>query len=258
MERSKYLQLLVSGKLLFDWSMQFQQTTPIYWCIQNIWAFGPLAIAGTIGMLVCIYDWVKMRTKKELPLFLVSLWTIGFGIFLSLTYIKFIRYNAPLIIGFIVGFSYLFNKYRHVSGMQILLFCTITIQIIYGIMFSTIYFSPNTTIIAAGWITKNIPNNAKILREDWNNIIRYEKEPLVSNNFLVDSINLYTLPDNSKIDTMIKKLLANDYFILDSPKVRNTAIRLADKYPYTSTFYRLIENGTLGFVKVAEFTRILI
>lgn len=254
MERSNYLQRLITGKLLYDWTMQFQQTTPIYWFIQTIWAFGPLAVFGPIGMLFLIHDWMKTGTKKELPVFLLSLWTIGFGVFLSFTYIKFIRYNAPLIIGYIVGFSYLFDRYRHVSRIQILLQCTIAIEIIYGIMFSTIYLSPHTTLTAAAWITKNIPNNAAVLREDWNNIIRYEKEPLVRKNLRIDSINLYTLTDSNKVNMMAKKLQANDYLILDSPKVRNTTRRLPDKYPYTSTFYSLMENGALGFVNVAEFT----
>lgn len=253
-ERSRYLQELVAGKLVFDWSMQFQHTTPLYSLFQNIWAFGPLAVLGSIGMLLLIVDVIKNRSKKDLPMMLICLWTIGFGAFLSLTYIKFIRYNAPLVVGFVIGFSYLIHKYRHVTPMKIFLYAVVAVQIIYGFMFSAIYRSPHTTFTAANWMANNVPSGATILREDWNNIIRYENEPLVSKGFHIDSINLYTLLDAAKVDTMVNKLIATDYIILDSPKVKNTVERLANEYPVSSTWYRLIENGELGFVKVAEFT----
>lgn len=253
-ERSKYLQQVVAGTRVFDWSMQFQNTSPIYWFTQNIWAFGPLAILGSVGMVFLIGNWLKHRQKKELPLVLLSLWTIGFSIVLSFSYLKFIRYNAPLVIGFIVGFSYLFHKYHHKTPIKIFFFPIVAIQIIYGFMFLTIYLSPHTSLLATTWIKNTVPNDATILREDWNSIIRYEKEPLADKNLHIDSINLYTLPDADILDPLIKKLVTNDYVVLETPKVRNTILRLSDLYPYTSSFYRLLENGTLGFRKIAEFT----
>ena len=251
LSRSKYLSDVVSGKLSFDWTVQFLETTPWYWFIQTIYAFGPLAIAGPIGIGLLINN--QKQEKRKSFLLPVSFWTIGFMIFLSITYLKFIRYNAPLVPLYSLGFGYLLSKFTKQPIAVLLIHTLLIVQILYGTMFFSIYTTPHTSLKAAEWITINIPNTSNLLREEWNNIIRYDKEPLAQKNLLVDSINFYTLPDKNKIDTIIEKILANDYIILDSPKVRNTMRRLSDRYPYSSAFYDLLENGALGFIKIAEF-----
>lgn len=249
--RSRYLSDVVSGKLSFDWTVQFLETTPWYWLLQTIYAFGPLAIVGPIGIGLLMKN--QKQEKRRSFILPVGLWTIGFMIFLSMTYLKFIRYNAPLAPLYALGLGYLLLKFTKQPIIVLLIHTLIIIQVIYGTMFFSIYTTPHTSLKAAEWITINIPNTSNILREEWNNIIRYEKGPFLKKNFSVDSLNFYTLSDKNKIDTIIEKILANDYIILDSPKVRNTMRRLSNRYPYSAAFYDLLENGALGFVKVAEF-----
>lgn len=250
--RSKYLSDVVSGKLTFDWTMQFLETTPWYWLLQTIYAFGPLAIAGPIGIGLLMKN--QKQEKRKSFLLPIALWTFGFMVFLSMTYLKFIRYNAPLAPLYALGFGYLLLKFNKKPIAVLLINILLIIQVLYGTMFFSIYTTPHTSLQAAEWITKNIPNKSNLLREEWNNIIRYDNEPLAQKNLLIDSMNFYTLSDRDKVDTIIKKLLTNNYIILDSPKVRNTMHRLSDRYPYSAAFYELLENGALGFIKVAEFT----
>lgn len=252
LSRGKYLSDVVSGKLLFDWTIQFQQTTPLYWFFQTLWAFGPIAVIGPVGILLFMYSWLKTRSIKQLPLFLMSLWTLGFGLFLSLTYLKFIRYNAPLLLGYSIGFSYLLYTYRRSIAVRIVLYVFIIIQLLYGVMFSSIYITSHTSDQASNWIQTNAPPNSTILIEEWNSILRFNMRPLADNHYKLISFNFYTPDDQTKITNLDKALMQSDYIIVESPKVRNTITKLKNRYKNTALFYANIENGTLGFTKVAE------
>ncbi len=250
--RSRYLSDVVSGKLSFDWTVQFLETNLWYWFIQTVYAFGPLAILGPLGIGLLMKN--QNQEKRKSFLLPIAIWTFGFMIFLSMTYLKFIRYNAPLSPLYALGFGYLLQKFTKQPIAVFLIQTLLIVQVLYGTMFFSIYTTPHTSLKAAEWITINVPNTSNLLREEWNNIIRYDKDPLLKKNFSIDSLNFYTLPDKNKIDTVIEKILANDYIVLDSPKVRNTMRRLSDRYPYSAAFYTLLENGALEFIKVAEFT----
>lgn len=249
-QRSRYLQQVVSGNLLFDWTMQFQHTGPWYWFIQTVWAFGPLAVVGPIGLFLLLWFWTKHRLHQTFPLTLLSVWTIAFGIFLSLTYLKFIRYNAPLLLGYSIGFAYLYDKVRSKPRLRLLLQGVLGIQILYGVMFSSIYYSPHASLHAYAWITQNISPPSTILVEEWNSIIRFNK----NSNRTIRSFNFYD-PDTSLKNTKLTEALSqSDYIILESPKVKNTVTRLKNIYPDTAMFYSHLENGNLGFTEIATFS----
>ena len=238
LNRSKYLSDVVSGKLNFDWTVQFLETTPWYWLLQTIYAFGPLAIVGPIGI-----GWMMKKNKP------IALWTIGFMIFLSMTYLKFIRYNAPLAPLYALGFGYLLFKLYKNPIAVLLINILLVIHVLYGTMFFSIYKTPHTSLKAAEWITKNIPAKSTILVEEWNSIIRFN-----TNNYQINSFNFYSPDTSIKRTKLNEELVKSDYILLESPKVINTITKLMNRYPNTYSFYSNLEGGTLGYTKIAKFS----
>ncbi len=250
-EHSRYLADVVSGRLLMDWTMQFQDTNGGFWIKNLLFAFGPLAILGPIGIVGVL---VNTKAWKKLP-HTAALWSIGFLIFLAYTYLKFTRYAAPLLPLFAVyGATVLWDIRKTAIGKAI---CSVVIasQIIYGCMFLPVYGTPHTSLQATDWIKENIPPKSTIFVEEWNSIVRFNRPSLIANGYQLISVNMYTLPDSEQKNTVLHTILAqSDYIMIESPKVRNTIIRQRSRYPNSSAFYEQLESGQLKFTNVAEFS----
>lgn len=247
LDRSRYLSDIASGKLVFDWSVQFLGTTPMFFLTQTIVALGPLAIVGPIGLLLLL--------RKSAPLRAIALWTLGLAIALSMAFLKFIRYSAPLAVGYALGYAYLFVLFKRSRLIQGALLFFAVVQMLWGILFFSLYLSPHTTFQAAAWMATHIPDNVTILYEDWNSIIRYDLPPLSGKNIHLTSFNFYSFPDDEeKIKKLTNILPTVDYIIFDSPKVRNTIVRLKDRYSLTARFYLSLESGKLGFTRIGTFS----
>ena len=71
-----------------DWTMQFQDTTGLFWILNLLFAFGPLSILGPIGIVGFLSN--NYKTWKK-PLYVIAMWCIGFLIFLACTIL-----NSPV------------------------------------------------------------------------------------------------------------------------------------------------------------------
>ena len=250
--RSQYLSDVVSGKLLMDWTLQFQNTNALFWIKNFLVGFGPMIFFGLLGSLV---SWAKTKKHQISPPSIFSFWSLGFTIFLSLTYLKFIRYSAPLLPLIAVFAAKALWDIRKTKLGKFFLSLTILSQIIWGIMFFQIYLAPHTSLSARDWITKNIPAHSIIVRETWNSVIHFDTAPLLEKQYGFFYINLYTQPDTKEKFEQQKNILQNaHYFISESPKVKNTITHLSHDYPYTNQLYKELQNGSLGFKLIATFT----
>gem|GEM_PF-2434306 len=250
-ERSQYLAAVVSGRLLMDWTMQFQNTNGFWWVKNLFYAFGPLAAFGTIGILGFI---LHRKSRTMLPV-ITALWSVGFIVFLACTYLKFTRYASPLMPFFALFAAKLLWDIQKIRAGRIILIAATLSQFLYGSMFFPVYASLHTSLRAANWIAKNVPHGSVLLTEEWNSIVRFSRPELKNRGYRIVTVNMYTLPDGqTKTDNLYKTLAQSDYVLLESPKVKNTIMRQQDRYPNASAFYESLVNGALGFTKVAEFS----
>ena len=253
LNRTDYLSNVVSGKLEQDWTIQFRDTNGLFWIPNALYAFGPLAIVGFIGIAGTVFHKRMWRTHRSV--FILALWITGFSIFLGLTYLKFIRYSAPLT-PFLALFAAKWmwdiqnKRVKHVLISSVLL-----AQILWGTMFFHIYLVPHTSIEATNWISKNIPSRSVILLEYSNSILKFSRPELTANQYQTVLFNFYTLPDNAqkseKLNTFLRQ---SDYIILESPKGKNTVLRHKYLYPYASRFYERLIDANPEFTNIATFT----
>lgn len=246
--RSRYLSAVVSGNLRMDWTLQFQGTTGWFWIPSFVAAAGIAPFLGLIGMVAALISRAKRTT-----LITVSLWSIGFLIVLGSAYLKFIRYAAP-VLPFLLLFaaktlSDLWEAKHRVFSLSFLL-----LHSVFGLMFFSIYTTPHTSLEASLWIARHIPDKSRIIVEEWNSIIRFSRPQLSHKGLAVTSFNFYA-PDTAAKAQRVKELFSGaQYVIVESPKVRNTVLRLRQRYPHTAALYEQLENGRLGFSPVAHFT----
>lgn len=251
--RSRYLSDVVNGKLLMDWTMQFQQTSGIFWIRNMLVGIGVSALYGIISILATLLHWSK--TKTATPAHIFAWWSLGFIIFLSVTYLKFIRYSAPLIPVFALFAGKLLYDLSTTRLGKILLSTTILVQIVWAVMCFHIYLMPHPARTAATWIAQHIPPKSTILREEWNSIIHFDVSPLADRRYSLPMFNFYTLPDTQeKTDRLTSLLATSDYIILESPKIKNTILRQKNQYPFAHVYYQQLEMETLGFIRVAQFS----
>ncbi len=215
-------------------------------------SFGPIFIAGCIGICGFLLH-KKNSTWKTEAIF--ALWGVGFYIFLSLTYLKFTRYSAPLLpLIALFGAKFLFDIHRTRVG-KILLYGFAGMQLSMGLMYFSIYTTPHTSLSATQWILRNVPPHTAILTEEWNGIIRFTRPELTDKRYLLYSFNFYSLPDDdAKMLRLSTITSTSTYIILESPKIKNTITRLSMRYPKSSRWYTDLEAGVLGFRKVAVFS----
>lgn len=248
--RSKYLADVVSGALPMDWTMQFHQTNGLSWFYYLLYATGVLTILGMVGTT----PHIRLRRISNTVPFLFAAWSICFILFLAFTYLKFTRYAAPLIPFFSLFTAKFLTDMQASRTGKFASYAIIGFQIIYGLMFFAIYTTPHTSLQASSWIRTHVPPNVVILTEEWNSIIRFTRPELVSKNYRIISFNFYSPDDAAKIQQLEAFLHQTDYILLESPKVKNTIMRLPSRYPNSRIFYEHLENGRLGFTKVATFT----
>jgi len=252
MTRFRYLSDVVSGKLLMDWTLQFQNTSAIFWARNLLYAYGPSVIAGSIAIISCLL--LFKRQRRLYPGMAFALWAAGYFVFLSGTYLKFIRYSA-LLSPFIALFAAVFlwdvrtSLPGKLTGISLIL-----LQSIWAIMFFHIYLVPHTSTAAAAWIAAHVPDRSVILREEWNSIIPFTTTPLSEKQFGFYTFNAYVPDSPDKMSALNTMLKSTQIIVLESPKVKNTVTRLSGRYPETARFYTDLENGALGFEKVAVFT----
>ena len=249
--RSRYLAEVVAGRLQFDWTTQFLETTPLFWVRNSLYAFGPAVV--TLGILGVLRAALMERGPKRT----LALWGVVFGVFLASVYLKFIRYLLPLAPVFTLYAASLvvvLHKRMHWLGKTVGA-TAVVLTWGWGILFVTIYTAPHPIVKAAFWIAAEAVGGSRIVREEGNELLRFSHVPLSSKTYNVSLIRPYALPDTQeKAEGMLIQISQAQYVLVESDKVENTVTRLAGYYPYTSRVYERLEDGGLGYRLAAEFS----
>ena len=251
----------------FPYTLQYVGTIPYIYQIKNIilWGMGiPLGIFSFFAT-----SWVMLRLIKEMPrqgkenqeaktLILVSFFIIYFLVTGKFS-VKFMRYMLPLY-GLLTLFSaYLLNCLLKRNPTKLLgkfLFGIIFFPtLIWSISFSRIYSRVQTRLQVTDWFLKNVPPNATIAVEHWD-----DRVP-IGGQFNFVEMPMYE-PDksNQKWTIVEYNLETADYLILASNRLYVPLQKLSNCnkfkvcYPKTAQYYRDLFSGDLGFKKLAEFT----
>ncbi|MBI4096196.1 MAG: glycosyltransferase family 39 protein [Candidatus Levybacteria bacterium] len=253
MESMKYESGVALGTLPVPYTLQFTNTSPYLFQLQNfLWQLGPISYLLIPSFILFVFLAIKTRNPKFI---LFISFPLIYFLYVGYWHTKFIRFMLPIFPFIIILISYsLFALQKKTKTLgKLFLIISILSSIIWALAFFSIYTKEQTRINASKWIYENIPDGSKILGEHWDDGLPTTIGSSYPSKYNIEQLTIYEPDNQAKIDYYVKKLSSADYIIINSKRLYGTLINLQDKYPITSRYYKLLFNGRLGYEKIKEF-----
>ncbi|MDP3955531.1 MAG: glycosyltransferase family 39 protein [bacterium] len=266
-ESFKFESGVASGKIPIFYTAQFLDTTTYFFQIKHIfpWIAGwPVMVFSFFGLLLTLF--LGFKTFDKVKIFLVLLPLLYF-LYTGSLFVKWTRYMVPLMpflsLFASVSLVYLFQIFKKpiFKSVATVLICVICVlQALWAIAFFNIYQQPDTRIMASKWIYQNIPNNSKILLEPLDvvslplSLKNYQSKDYQQIWFDFYGLDDYTAWEKKEelVQELSKNLETADFIIIGSRRLWANRIRLDDKFPLGSRYYKSLFAGNLGYEKIKE------
>ena len=243
---------------------QFYGRTPLLWPGWNLitWGLG-LGLGLTAWIAWSCACWQTLRQRvwaHAIP----TLWVAIVFFHLGFTYQCTLRYFLPIYGSLCVlaawGLSWIAAPRKDArilslagKGMATL---AVLFTLAWALAFVSIYTRKHTRIEASEWIYDHVPAGSVLACEHWDDWLPLPRTGGLSpDRYTQIELAHYVADDSEKRGQLLAKLNRADYVILASQKLRDSIPRMPHRYPFTISYYQGLEDGTLGFDKVAEFTR---
>lgn len=254
MESMRYESGVALGTLPVPYTLQFTNTIPYIFQIKNfIWQMGPISYLLIPSFILLILTTLK---TKNIKFVLLLSFPLIYFLYTGHWHTKFIRFMLPIMPFMIILISYLLYliQKRMKTFGRILISVSVLLTIIWAVAFFSIYTKEQTRITSSKWIYQNIPTNSKLLGEHWDDGLPIAIEPFYPSKYNIKQLTIYDPDVNEKINYYAIELSNADYLIINSRRLYGTLINLPQKYPITSSYYKLLFSGELGYEKIAEFS----
>lgn len=250
---------------------QFYGRIPLLWPWWNMVAWGlglALGLSAWAGWLTAGWQIIRGRVwAHAIPVIWVG--TVFFH--LGFTYQATLRYFLPIYGCLCVLAAWLLVRLasavdtrgnqpapparRVLAGRSVAL-VVVVFTAAWALAFLSIYRQPYTRYEASYWIYDNIPRGSTLACEHWDDWLPL---PLPGNldptQYKQIELPHYVADDSVKRGELLAKLNNADYIIIASQKLRDSIPRMPHRYPFTISYYQGLEDGSLGFDRVAEFSR---
>lgn len=243
-----YMQGVTYGKSKPPFVIIYEGTLPYIYPLIHVlpFTFGfielPLALIGCTLLL--------RKPKKNFLLLFILLYPLFYFAWSGAWFTKFSRYYMLLFPFLSIWAAYSLSLFSKRITAILLALC-----LLQGILFLRIYTEPNTRVEASSWIYKHIPEGTTIAGEHWDDNLPLPIEGIGDTSmYTVLQIPSYDLDTTAKVQILANTLEKSAYVILSSRRVYHSLLVNQRMYPYTSSMYKKLFDGTLGYTLVQEFT----
>lgn len=256
--------------------VQWIHKPPITFALVNLAVFGlgaPFFLAAVAGSYI-----VVTRLLRS-PLAVLLLWTLALFLYLSVEYVKTMRYFILLYpalalfaaVGLAGVLQVVRGPFRPVVALSL---------VIWPLAFMSLYTKDLTRVSASQWIYTNIPSGSVIVNEEWDDPLPLQlpstngktfpqslpppRNPGVralmnQEHYISNGQVSLTLPDfhydtRSKWADMQYVLAHGDYLVLSSNRGWGSMPTDPKQYPRQTQFYRDLFAGRMRYKQVAVFT----
>ncbi|MBI2309731.1 glycosyltransferase family 39 protein [Candidatus Collierbacteria bacterium] len=257
----------IDGKVMFPPQWQWVNTPRWWFPLKNIVLWGMGSAAGGLAVVGIIWQIWRIRhiggqdVLKKAWRLLLAAWITGVFLWQGGKFVRIMRYYLPffplyaLFAASAVDSFKRFNLAKARLNLRIIVMAASIISSgLWALMFTNIYRTTTTRIAASEWIYQNIPDGSKVMLEEWDDPLPLSLAGYPAKKYVSAMEPVYAPDDEKKkllIDGWINKY---DWIILSSRRAKGSIGRLPNQFPLMSRFYKDLESGTLGFVKVTEFT----
>ncbi|HXS15106.1 MAG TPA: glycosyltransferase family 39 protein [Candidatus Saccharimonadales bacterium] len=246
--QTNYMEGVTYGTFKPPFVIIYENTFPYIYQFLYIFPF----ILGFISLPLSLIGFFQLSKKtlheRKIVYLFLFVFPLLYFLWSGAWYAKYERYYVLLL-----PFMSLWAGFALSKLNKLVLWICILLIMFNGILYLRVYAAPHTRIAASQWIYQHIPNNSTLASEYWDDAL-----PLLlpgeSKNFQNITINVYDPDTHSKIERLAAQLSHADYVILSSRRVSASIMNNSQEYPYTTTYYRLLFSGQLGFSQVAEFS----
>lgn len=211
------------------------------------WGLGiPLGILVILALVKKGASFLFQK-KRGFDYLTISLfWVLAFFIFQGIQFVKTMRYFLLIYPFLALIAGDFFSKLKIKKKKMVLVLFPL---FLYPLAFISIYSRPHTRVEASEWILKNIPPEAVLSCEYWDDCL-----PLGYHNYQIETLHFYDPESEEKWQKLGQQLEKIDYLILSSNRLWGSIPKVPEKYPLTSEFYQKLFNQELEFEKVIQFS----
>lgn len=248
------------GTASVPYTLQFTGTLPyLYQFRTMLWQADIIPVLGLIGLAALI---LRFLCKKNPWLGIFLAFPLLYGTYVGSWFTKFDRYTVPFLPFVTIAAAWLLVEiYAKLSKKRPYLPVGLFVYLLIGLFHTwwglanwTIYIRPQTRIEASRWIYTHIRPNATIYTEHWNDGLPVTIQDMAPVPYNRDLLTVYDPDTPQKLAYYADRFANGDVIILSTRRIWAVMPRLTEKYPLTSTMYRLLLAGSLGYRDVADFT----
>ncbi|HPT65701.1 MAG TPA: glycosyltransferase family 39 protein [Candidatus Woesebacteria bacterium] len=235
--------------------IQWLKSLPLIFPLKNIvfWGTGlPLGIIFIFSCFYSIFFIFKKGILKNFYFFSIVFWILILFFYQGSQHVTTMRYFLPVYPFLCITSAFFIYQTKFLSSklVKVLFFI---ILLFYPICFISIYFKDHTRIAASKWIYQNIPSGSVLATEYWDDSLPLSvgKNSLYS--YQYQNLDIASQDSPQKINKLKQQLEKTDFVILSSGRFYLTIPKNSDIYPLTTKYYQSLFDGSLGFIKVAEF-----
>lgn len=247
---------IVRGIFDVPFTRQFVGLTPGVYELDNLFRY-TLGPAFVLCALVAVVWSARVATReRSVALAVPLLWIAGYVPVLLYTEARFLRYALPLVPVLAVLCGGLLARalalQRPAYLPRIAVACVLLVTALWGIGFASIYARENPRLAVSEWMYANIPPDAVVSAESWDDPLPLRLGP-GSPSFETVWLDIYgDLPPAEKVDQLWESLQTVDYVVLSSDRVRGSVDNLPWRYAVQNEFYHRLDEGQLGYQLVYE------
>jgi 4-amino-4-deoxy-L-arabinose transferase-like glycosyltransferase len=227
----------------------------------TLWGLGiPLSIICWLGVLLGVY---QLIFRKKWIFLLPLAWITFLIAFHATQFMKNTRYLLPItpflvLFGayfltetykFLIDSSLFKPKIKKQASLGVIL-AIIIFSMLWPLAFTNIYLHQHPRIVASNWIFENLPINATVANEHWDDNLPFYSPP---GRLRMETLSIYDSDNDAKIDKLSEQLSRTDYIFITSNRVYGSVMRLPELWNSTITYYTVLFNGELGYTLEKEF-----
>lgn len=265
----------IKGDFMFPPQWQWVPTQAYWFPLKNylIWGLGlPMGIVVMLGLARYAISLRPSAQPSETageadqdrfswaaPATLALVWILGLFFYRAGNFVKTMRYFLYLVPFVVIFAAYALSELRRYRQKLLLPAAGLLmgLTVIWAIAFTNIYRNPSTRIAASNWIFENIPSEAVLANEHWDDglPVWFDAEEIVYYNDRVElEVYGYDQVNSEKVQRLYDKLARTDYIFVSSTRASGSIGKQPETHPFAVSYYQNLADGSLGFELAKEIT----
>ncbi|MCP4399181.1 MAG: phospholipid carrier-dependent glycosyltransferase [bacterium] len=266
---------MVRGITQPPYVIQFEGTPKYWYPLQQVISYsmglplGLLTLGGTFFLLfTTLSNVIRLCSRRkpynrqssvENPKILIFAWLVPVFWTVGGFEVKFLRYMLPLIPFFcLLGAVFVDELLARFPSRKIvvstLVLCVIGFSAFYSLSYISIYRHEDPRVQASRWIYEHVEPGAGLLTELWEFAPLTHVDGHHPGEYRELQLDLYGPDHDRKIRTIAQQLSESEVIVMATRRLYSSILRVPERYPLTSNYYKLLFDGSLGFQPVEPFT----